>query len=139
MSIGKAVAVDGEMSLMVKAFQSVQLVQSDFVVDLPVDCLQLLVTTVAAFGQQTADTNIALTAVGLLWNIGDFFARESSAIKCAFASEDRKSVAECQSPAADAPPGASSPDGGVASLWSRLLREMRQLCMDIGPKFDTAA
>jgi hypothetical protein len=134
MSIVKAVAVDGEMSLMVKAFQSVQLVQSDFVVDLPVDCLQLLVTTVAAFGQQTADTNIALTAVGLLWNIGDFFARESSAIKCAFASEDRKSVAECQSPAADAPPGASSPDGGVASLWSRLLREMRQLCMDPRPE-----
>jgi hypothetical protein len=38
LSIVKAVAVDGEMSLMVKAFQSVQLIQSDFVMDLPVDC-----------------------------------------------------------------------------------------------------
>jgi hypothetical protein len=139
LSIVKAVAVDGEMSLMVKAFQSVQLVQSDFVMDLPVDCLQLLVTTVAAFGQQTADTNIALTAVGLLWNIGDFFARESSAIKCAFASVDRKSVAECQPLVEKAlvdPPGSvnAPSDGGVASLWSRLLREMRQLCMDPRPE-----
>lgn len=139
LSIVKAVAVDGEVSLMVKAFQCVQLVQSDFVMDLPVDCLQLLVTTVAAFGQQTADTNIALTAVGLLWNIGDFFARESGAIKIAFSSADRKSVAACQSQteltlqdAAVSPPASS--DSGVASLWCRLLREMRQLCMDPRPE-----
>ena len=140
LSIVKAVAVDGEVSLMVKAFQSVQLVQSDFVMDLPVDCLQLLVTTVAAFGQQAADTNIALTAVGLLWNIGDFFARESAAIEAAFASQDRKSVAECQLQSGEqrrndaSGPVKVSSDGGVASLWCRLLREMRQLCMDPRPE-----
>lgn len=140
LSIVKAVAVDGELSLMVKAFQSVQLVQSDFLMDLPVDCLQLLVTSVAAFGQQTADTNIALTAVGLLWNIGDFFARESNAIKFAFMSEERKSVAACQlqmktsDEAIMSSSESSSPDEGVALLWRRLLREMRQLCMDPRPE-----
>jgi hypothetical protein len=127
---------------MVKAFQSVQLIQSDFVMDLPVDCLQLLVTTIAAFGQQTVDTNIALSAVGLLWNIGDFFAKESEAIQIAFESENRKSVAACQVHQSEKvlselrPLGSVDPSvaGGLASLWSRLLREMRQLCMDARPE-----
>ncbi|KAJ8951459.1 hypothetical protein NQ318_006892, partial [Aromia moschata] len=55
------------------AFQCLQLVITDFLPVMPWRCLPLCVDTVAKFGSQTQELNISLTAVGLMWNISDYF------------------------------------------------------------------
>ena len=53
-------------SLIRTAFQSLQLVVTDFLPIMPCYCLQISVTTAAKFGLQQEELNISLTAVGLL-------------------------------------------------------------------------
>ncbi|XP_037044984.1 protein MON2 homolog isoform X3 [Bradysia coprophila] len=60
-------------SLIRIAFQCLQLVVTDFLPVMPWRCLPLCVNTAAKFGSQTQELNISLTAVGLMWNISDFF------------------------------------------------------------------
>lgn len=48
------------------AFQSLQLVVTDFLPIMPCYCLQISVETAARFGLQKEELNISLTAVGLL-------------------------------------------------------------------------
>ncbi|XP_018330358.1 protein MON2 homolog isoform X2 [Agrilus planipennis] len=55
------------------AFQCLQLVITDFLPVMPCRCLPLCVDTVAKFGSQMQELNISLTAVGLMWNISDYF------------------------------------------------------------------
>uniref|UniRef100_A0A1B0CMD8 Protein MON2 homolog n=1 Tax=Lutzomyia longipalpis TaxID=7200 RepID=A0A1B0CMD8_LUTLO len=55
------------------AFQCLQLVVTDFLPVMPWRCLPLCVSTAAKFGSQTQELNISLTAVGLMWNISDYF------------------------------------------------------------------
>lgn len=55
------------------AFQCLQLVVTDFLPVMPWRCLPLCVNTAAKFGSQTQELNISLTAVGLMWNISDYF------------------------------------------------------------------
>ena len=69
----KGVAQDEEEHHVRQAFMCVQLVRNDLLSVLPVDCLQLLLTTIGSFGYQGCDLNISLTAITLLMNIADFF------------------------------------------------------------------
>ncbi|XP_037957121.1 protein MON2 homolog isoform X2 [Teleopsis dalmanni] len=55
------------------AFQCLQLVITDFLTVMPWHCLPLCISTAAKFGSQTQELNISLTAIGLMWNISDFF------------------------------------------------------------------
>ncbi|KAJ6640307.1 Protein MON2 like [Pseudolycoriella hygida] len=60
-------------SLIRSSFQCLQLVVTDFLPVIPWRCLPVCVNTAAKFGSQTQELNISLTAVGLMWNISDFF------------------------------------------------------------------
>ena len=42
-----------------------------------VGCLALLVTTLSHYGLQTADMNISLSAIALMWTIVDFLSQDS--------------------------------------------------------------
>lgn len=48
------------------AFQSIQLVVTDFLLIISPTCLSLCVETAAKFGLQQSELNISLTAIGLL-------------------------------------------------------------------------
>jgi hypothetical protein len=61
-----------------RGFQAVQLIADDFLSFLAFETLSDWVDVVGAYGQQGADVNVALTAVGLLWRTADFFAKNCS-------------------------------------------------------------
>jgi hypothetical protein len=48
------------------------------------DCLALYITTIGCYGFQGSDINISLTAIGLLWNIADFVAKENPAVRASY-------------------------------------------------------
>ncbi|MFN3817243.1 hypothetical protein [Brevundimonas sp.] len=54
------------------AFQALRVVVDDLLSVMPPRCLRALLHCVAAFAGQTADVNASLTAIGLLWAVGDF-------------------------------------------------------------------
>ena len=63
------------------AFQALQLVLTDFLPLTPHNCLPLAVHTAAKFGSQGQDLNISLTAVGLLWNLSDYFYQHQASLQ----------------------------------------------------------
>ena len=130
---------DKEAQQIKRAFMCVQLVRNDLLSALPVDCLQLFLTTIGSFGLQDSDLNISLTAITLLWNIADFFGRERPALLAAFAGVG--SFSPPQSPA-QFPAGIDySKDDLLAAhrrevhnvdqLWLVLYRQLRFLAVDL--------
>lgn len=57
------------------AFQSVQLLCSDYVSVLTHDQQRKCLEVAAAYGSQQADVNVSLTAISLLWNAADSLGR----------------------------------------------------------------
>lgn len=57
------------------AFQSVQLLCSDYMSSLPVQHLRRCVEVAALYGSQQADVNVSLTAISLLWNASDLLGK----------------------------------------------------------------
>ena len=55
------------------AFQCLQLVFTDFLPTIPYRCYPICVETATKFGSQKAELNVSLTAIGLLWNLSDYF------------------------------------------------------------------
>merc|ERR1712223_676636 len=55
------------------AFQCLQLVFTDFLPAMPYRCYPICVETAAKFGSQQAELNVSLAAIGLLWNLSDYF------------------------------------------------------------------
>ena len=55
------------------AFQCLQLVFTDFLPAIPYRCYPICVETAAKFGCQQAELNVSLAAIGLLWNLSDYF------------------------------------------------------------------
>ncbi|CAL8120472.1 unnamed protein product [Orchesella dallaii] len=54
------------------AFQCLQLVVTDYLPVLPCGCIPHAIDTVAKFARQKQELNVALSAIGLTWNIADF-------------------------------------------------------------------
>merc|ERR1712223_1796233 len=55
------------------AFQCLQLVFTDFLPAIPYRCYPICVETATKFGSQKAELNVSLAAIGLLWNLSDYF------------------------------------------------------------------
>ncbi|XP_001947417.2 protein MON2 homolog isoform X1 [Acyrthosiphon pisum] len=64
------------------AFQCLELVLTDFLPLMPCKCLPLCLETTAKFGMQTRDLNISLTALGLMWNVADYFKDNKDKLLC---------------------------------------------------------
>ena len=63
---------DHSEGLVRSAFQCLQLVVTDYLPVLPCGCLPQSIDTVAKFARQKQELNVALSAIGLTWNIADF-------------------------------------------------------------------
>ena len=70
------------------AFQCLQLVFTDFLPTIPYRCYPLCVETASKFGSQRAELNVSLTAVGLLWNLSDYFFQNVSRLQVGLAFDD---------------------------------------------------
>jgi hypothetical protein len=129
---------DKEAQQIKRAFMCVQLVRNDLLSALPVDCLQLFLTTIGSFGLQDSDLNISLTAITLLWNIADFFGRERPALLAAFAAVG--ALSPPQSPAQgsmaydlnkhDTLAAPRREVHNVDQLWLVLYQQLRYLAVD---------
>ncbi|XP_026271999.2 protein MON2 homolog [Frankliniella occidentalis] len=105
------------------AFQCLQLVMTDFLPVMPWRCLPQCMATAAKFGSQTQELNISLTAVGLMWNISDFFFQNQEKL-CASLSGDATVFPEFPG-TPNMPP--------FDKLWMCLFARLGDLCVDPRP------
>lgn len=106
------------------AFQCLQLVVTDFLPVMPWRCLPLCVDTAARFGSQTQELNISLTAVGLMWNISDYFYQNQEKL-CVSLRGDLANVFP------DFPGTTNMP--AFDKLWMCLYARLGDLCVDSRP------
>ncbi|XP_067205891.1 protein MON2 homolog isoform X2 [Linepithema humile] len=106
------------------AFQCLQLVVTDFLPVMPWRCLPLCVDTAAKFGSQTQELNISLTAVGLMWNISDYFYQNQEKL-CVCLRGDSSSVFPDFPGTTNMPP--------FDKLWMCLYARLGDLCVDSRP------
>ncbi|KAF8974912.1 hypothetical protein BGZ46_009596 [Entomortierella lignicola] len=125
------------------AFPCLQLICTDFLSLLSAKNLQLCIDTLAAFGYQTEDLNISLTAVGLLWNISDF-------IQQSLRDLGSQNTDVVQETAVSTGAGAVEdivlqfPDPELSQknlngLWMLLLYKISTLCSDVRPEVRNGA
>lgn len=119
-----AVTQDQGETLIRTAFQSLQLVVTDFLPIMPCYCLQISVETAARFGLQKEELNISLTAVGLLWNISDYLYQNRDKIRENL-DQDSKNL-QIQS-------GTEKPVPPFDALWLTLYSRLADLCVDSRP------
>ncbi|EIE25629.1 hypothetical protein COCSUDRAFT_83636 [Coccomyxa subellipsoidea C-169] len=67
--------VEEQAAVVGLAFQSVQLLASDYMSALPPQLLRKCLEVAALYGAQQADVNVSLTAMGLLWNAADLLSK----------------------------------------------------------------
>lgn len=104
------------------AFQSVQLVASDYMSSLPPQLLRTCLSLATLYAGQQVDMNVSLTAISLLWNAADLLSKLSRA------------------PASPEGPAAASLD---AAQFEELLRilfiALQQVSVDIRPEVRNSA
>ncbi|KAJ8914767.1 hypothetical protein NQ315_013270 [Exocentrus adspersus] len=105
------------------AFQCLQLVITDFLPVMPWRCLPLCVDTVAKFGSQIQELNISLTAVGLMWNISDYFHQNQGKLS--------QTLTEDNTVLPDFPGTLNMPS--FDKLWMCLYARLGELCVDSRP------
>ncbi|XP_055685383.1 protein MON2 homolog [Lutzomyia longipalpis] len=105
------------------AFQCLQLVVTDFLPVMPWRCLPLCVSTAAKFGSQTQELNISLTAVGLMWNISDYFNQNQEKLS--------QTVTDDCTVFPDFPGTLTMPH--FDKLWMCLYARLGDLCVDNRP------
>ncbi|EFR03727.1 hypothetical protein MGYG_06723 [Nannizzia gypsea CBS 118893] len=107
------------------AFDSLQLIASDFLSLLPAPCLLELVGCFYNFASQKEDFNISLTATTSFWNISDFLRIQIDQFSCE--NEITVSTSEVQIMEVAKNPDNSS---STSALWLLLLLKMVDLTVD---------
>ena len=124
------------------AFQSLQLVVTDFLLIMPCWCLQILVNVTGKFGLQPNEINISLTAVGLLWNLSDFLYQNRNALKHDLEEYVKEQPKLSKIESNGSSPLHSSvelfplPDSSVPpfdAVWMCLYGKLGELCVDPRP------
>ncbi len=96
---------------------------TDFLPLTPHTSLPLCVDTASKFGSQTQDLNISLTAVGLLWNLSDYFYQNQDSLRNAIIAEP-KILPDL--------PGYKEMST-FDKLWMCLFSKLGDLCLDSRP------
>ncbi|KAL4226462.1 Endocytosis and vacuole integrity protein [Mactra antiquata] len=120
-----AVTNDQGEKLVQIAFQSLQLVVTDFLPIISCYYLEVVVDVAAKFGLQKQELNVSLTAIGLLWNISDYFYQNRERIKSELDSSPSDDVVKVR----ETTDGLSSFD----ALWMCLFTRLGELCVDGRP------
>ncbi|KAF9434872.1 hypothetical protein BGZ76_007272, partial [Entomortierella beljakovae] len=123
------------------AFPCLQLICTDFLSLLSAENLQRCIDTLAAFGYQTEDLNISLTAVGLLWNISDFI--QQSLRDLGSKSPETVEVLSTEPGVVDDIvlqfPDPELSQKNLSGLWMLLLYKISTLCSDVRPEVRNGA
>ena len=106
------------------AFQCLQLVFADFLPTIPYRCYPQCVEAATKFGSQETELNVSLTAVGLLWNLSDYFFQNGKALKTRSEEGDNKIFPDF--------PGCKNIPS-FDKLWMCLFYKLKDLCLDSRP------
>jgi len=98
---------------LVLSFKSLRLIVDDFLDSVDGCFLPQLVMCMGTFGKQTADVNIAFTAVGMLWSVSDFAATR-------------------------VPKDEKRPEW-ASHMWMNMFQELRELSTDYRPEVRNCA
>ncbi|MCL4134297.1 UNVERIFIED_CONTAM: hypothetical protein GTU68_008830 [Idotea baltica] len=90
---------------------------------MPWACLPLTVDTAAKFGSQIQELNISLTAIGLMWNISDYFYQNQEKLRSSLTSDSQVFP--------DFPGVPNMPP--FDKLWMCLYARLGDLCVDSRP------
>ncbi|GFR78543.1 MON2-like protein [Elysia marginata] len=135
-----ALTKDHGEKLIQQAFQCLQLVVTDFLPIISPQYLQVVVQVAERFGLQQQELNVSLTAIGLLWNISDFFFQNRQRIKQeldvakksstgneqpSLNGNDQQKPFRAQSKINTPPP--------FDALWMCLFSALGELCVDLRP------
>ncbi|KAI9311027.1 hypothetical protein BX666DRAFT_2000015 [Dichotomocladium elegans] len=124
------------------AFASLQLICTDFLGLLSPDCLRQCIATLGAFGMQSEDINISLTAVGLLWNLSDFIQTKHLELE---KKDENMEVAEEEDVITkemlniDQALEAQETPANFSILWMLLLLQLSHVCTDPRPEVRNGA
>ncbi|KAF9358527.1 hypothetical protein BGX26_001534 [Mortierella sp. AD094] len=124
------------------AFPCLQLICTDFLSLLSAKNLQLCIDTLAAFGYQTEDLNISLTAVGLLWNISDFIQqslRDLGPRQIDLVQQTVSTEARVVENIVLQFPDPELSQKNLNGLWMLLLYKISTLCSDVRPEVRNSA
>ncbi|KAI8343085.1 hypothetical protein BC941DRAFT_410389 [Chlamydoabsidia padenii] len=124
------------------AFSSLQLICTDFLSTLSPDCLRQCIATLGAFGTQTEDLNISLTAVGLLWNLSDFIQTKRLALLTKLGTTDATrddDVVNTDSLEIEKPIDGDESPKVLNILWMLLLLQLAKICIDGRPEVRNGA
>ncbi|KAL1917432.1 uncharacterized protein VTP21DRAFT_3825 [Calcarisporiella thermophila] len=123
------------------AFPCLQLICTDFLSQLSPDCLHQCINALGAFGLQTEDLNVSLTAIGLLWNVSDFIQTKRQEpdnlsprpeeTEPAYSGEEGKEKLDFER--------ILSEDLTARNLWMLLLLQLSKLCSDPRPEVRNGA
>ncbi|KAK3745647.1 hypothetical protein RRG08_015435 [Elysia crispata] len=137
-----ALTKDHGEKLVQQAFQCLQLVVTDFLPIISPQYLQAVVQVAERFGLQQQELNVSLTAIGLLWNISDFFFQNRQRIKheldaaaAAKTSSSNEQLSAAQSDQQVLPRSPSNviPPPPFDALWMCLFSALGELCVDLRP------
>ena len=106
------------------AFQCLQLVFADFLPTIPYRCYPQCVEAATKFGSQETELNVSLTAVGLLWNLSDYFFQNGKALKTRSEEGDNKIFPDF--------PGCKNIPS-FDKLWMCLFYKLKDLCLGSRP------
>lgn len=124
------------------AFSSLQLICTDFLSTLSPDCLRQCIATLGAFGTQSEDLNISLTAVGLLWNLSDFIQTKRLALLTKMGTTDATlddEVVNTDSLDIELIIGGDESPTVLNTLWMLLLLQLSKVCVDARPEVRNGA
>lgn len=119
------------------AFQCLQGIVSDYMTQIDCECVVLIIAAIVKFTSQLLDSNVSLTAIGLLWSVADYLHQNKDKIEnetLTFSHED------------DAPNLAfiyefvrQSELSNYDSIWMALFSKLSEICIDPRPAIRKSA
>ena len=129
-----------DAAIITLAFENLQLVVQDFLPCLPVRCMLLLLQTISHFCRQHTAVNVALTAVGLLWNVADHVSQNRVVLQehIELRLKEDSVSADSSDTAAEPPHGVRrdvDADGlprhvSIEGIWTAIYQHLAALCLD---------
>ena len=108
------------------AFQCLQLVFTDFLPAIPYRNYPICVETATKFGSQKAELNVSLAAIGLLWNLSDYFFQNVAKL------QDQENQQQIFPDCILTFPGSKN-ISSFDKLWMCLYCKLKDLCLDSRP------
>ncbi|CAM1506472.1 Fc.00g061130.m01.CDS01 [Cosmosporella sp. VM-42] len=125
-SVANPILLDTRSGKLIRsAFNSLQLICSDFLVSLPNSCFLILVDTLYKFCSQDDDLNIALTTVTFFWVLSDFLSGKNESLDITAEMMQDAEASDLEKMAAD-----QSYKGSDAALWMLLLLRLTTVTTD---------